>query len=118
MGADQDNGSITIASPAYVGQKFAFLYRNSDVSSEDLADRLVSLKSRIGSSPILFGFYFNCAGRGRSLYRRKNVDIDLIRHHLGDFPLVGFHGNGEIAPVARKNVLHNFTGVLAVFRAK
>lgn len=116
VGADQESGTISIGAPAHVGQKFAFLYRNSDVSSADLAARLTTVKEQIGDQPIVFGLYFNCAGRGTSLYGRKNVDIEMIRHHLGDFPLVGFNCNGEIAPVGRKNILHNFTGVLALFR--
>jgi small ligand-binding sensory domain FIST len=116
VGADQESGSVSIAGPAHVGDRFAFLYRNSEVSENDLSERLADVRRRAGDAPFAFGLYFDCAGRGKALYERDDVDIALIRHHLGDFPLVGFHGNGEIAPLGRRNVLHNFTGVLALFR--
>ena len=35
----------------------------------------------------------------------------LIRDQMGDFPLVGFYGNGEIS----SNRLYGYTGVLALF---
>jgi len=43
--------------------------------------------------------------------------VTLIRKHLGEFPLVGFFGNGEFAPVGRRNFFHNYTGALVVFPA-
>ncbi len=33
----------------------------------------------------------------------------------GDVPLAGFFGNGEFAPVGRRNFFHNYTGALVVF---
>jgi len=33
-----------------------------------------------------------------------------IREALGEFPLAGFFGNGELAPVGRRNFFHNYTG--------
>lgn len=116
VGADQESGTVSVAGPVHVGDRFAFLYRNDRIATEDFNRRLAELKARLDGAPILFGLYFNCAGRGRSLYGADSVDVGLIRRHLGEFPLAGFHGNGEIAPSARRNVLHNFTGVLALFR--
>jgi len=42
-------------------------------------------------------------------------DVTLIRERLGEWPLVGFFGNGEFAPVGTTNFFHNYTGVLVVF---
>ena len=42
-------------------------------------------------------------------------DVTLIREALGEFPLVGFFGNGEFAPIARRNFFHNYTGALVLF---
>lgn len=114
VGADNDAGSISISGPAPVGERFAFLYRTAELSSLDFESRLADVARRSDGAPPLFGVYFDCAGRGRTLYEEENVDIGIIRRRLGDFPLVGFQGNGEIAPAGRRNVLHNFTGVLAL----
>lgn len=114
VGADNDAGSISISGPAPVGERFAFLYRTPEVAGDDLSARLADVKRRSDGAAPLFGVYFDCAGRGRALYEEDSVDIGIIRRELGDFPLVGFHGNGELAPAGRRNVLHNFTGVLAL----
>jgi small ligand-binding sensory domain FIST len=42
-------------------------------------------------------------------------DVTLIRARLGPFPLAGFFGNGEFAPIAERNLFHTYTGVLTVF---
>ncbi|MEK7879716.1 MAG: FIST C-terminal domain-containing protein, partial [candidate division NC10 bacterium] len=62
-----------------------------------------------------FGCYFNCAGRGQGLFGVPDHDVSLIRQHLGEFPLAGFFGNGEFAPIGGRNFFHNYTGVLVVF---
>jgi len=116
IGADQEAGTISVTGNAHVGQRFAFLYRDAEVARKDIEERLVAYTQTHDPNDILFGLYFNCAGRGQSLYQREGVDIALIRKHLGDFPLIGFLGNGEIASAGRRNVLHNFTGVLALVR--
>src|SRR3990172_3627896 len=61
-----------------------------------------------------FGSYFNCLGRGVGLYGDASHDITLIREFFGDLPIVGFFGNGELAPVGGKNYAHSYTGVLAI----
>jgi small ligand-binding sensory domain FIST len=38
--------------------------------------------------------------------------VTVIREALGEFPLAGFFGNGELAPVGRRNFFHTYTGVL------
>jgi small ligand-binding sensory domain FIST len=37
--------------------------------------------------------------------------MELIRHYLGDVPLIGFHANGEIA----RDRIYAHTGVLTLF---
>jgi small ligand-binding sensory domain FIST len=39
------------------------------------------------------------------------VEVGLLQAHLGEFPLVGFFANGEIAD----NRLYGYTGVLELF---
>jgi hypothetical protein len=53
--------------------------------------------------------------RTRGLFGVPGHDVTLIRERLGDFPLVGFFGNGEFAPIGRKNFFHTYTGALVVF---
>ena len=55
--------------------------------------------------------YVSCAGRGGAHFGAPNAELQIIRHALGDVPLVGFFAGGEIA----RHHLYGYTGVLTVF---
>jgi len=59
-----------------------------------------------------FGIYFDCCGRGESFYGFPNCDVNAIREHFGDLPVIGFHGNFELAPFRGTNSLYTYSGVL------
>jgi small ligand-binding sensory domain FIST len=117
IGADQATGAVVVAEPVTVGQTIQFQIRDAQASREDLETTLPRVARALGDRRPLFGCYFNCAGRGRGLYGTPDHDVTLIRTHLGEFPLVGFFGNGEFAPIGRRNFFHTYTGVLVVFPA-
>ena len=71
------------------------------------------LKNQNPSMPT-FGIYFNCASRGDGLYGRPNVDTQLIRETLGDFPLIGFFGAYEMAQMPLGVQLYTYTGILVL----
>jgi small ligand-binding sensory domain FIST len=55
--------------------------------------------------------YVSCTGRGGPHFGGPSAELQIIRHALGDVPLVGFFAAGEIA----RNQLYGYTGVLTVF---
>ena len=55
--------------------------------------------------------YVSCAGRGGPHFGAPSAELAIIRHALGDVPLVGFFAAGEIA----HRHLYGYTGVLTVF---
>ena len=57
--------------------------------------------------------YVSCTGRGGPHFGGPSAELQIIRHALGDVPLVGFFAAGEIA----RNQLYGYTGVLTVFTA-
>ena len=61
-----------------------------------------------------FGVYFNCSSRGEALYGRTNVDTQIIREILGEFPLIGFYGGYEMAQMTKGVQLYTYTGVLVL----
>jgi small ligand-binding sensory domain FIST len=117
IGADRESGAVAVAERVRVGQTVQFQIRDAEASREDLGAMLDEVAARLGDRWPAFGCYFNCAGRGRGLFGVPDHDVTLIRERLGEFPLVGFFGNGEFAPIARRNFFHNYTGALVVFPA-
>jgi small ligand-binding sensory domain FIST len=115
LGGDQASGAIAVAEPVRVGQTIQFQIRDADAATRDLADTLGGVRGALAGRRPAFGVYFNCAGRGRGLFGEDHHDVRLICAELGAFPLVGFFGNGEFAPVGGRNFFHTYTGVLVVF---
>ncbi|MGH7303171.1 MAG: FIST signal transduction protein, partial [Candidatus Rokuibacteriota bacterium] len=115
VGADRSSGALAVAEHVRVGQTLQFQIRDAQASRQDLGEMLDELGERLHGRRPAFGCYFNCAGRGRGLFGVPDHDVSLIRERLGEFPLVGFFGNGEFAPIGRRNFFHNYTGVLIIF---
>ena len=76
----------------------------------DLRENLHRLAKRL-SGPPRCGLYFSCLGRGPSLFEEEAHEVAIITELLGDIPLVGFYGNGEIS----NSRIYGYTGVLVLF---
>ncbi len=55
--------------------------------------------------------YVSCCGRGGPHFGGPSAELAIVRHALGEVPLVGFFAAGEIA----RHHLYGYTGVLTVF---
>ncbi len=110
LALDADNGSVTVNEPVADGQRILFCRRDEEAAREDLQRMVGAVKRRAGGSPKA-AVYFSCVARGRHLFGPDSQELGLIRGELGDIPLVGFFGNGEIC----NDRLYGYTGVLALF---
>jgi small ligand-binding sensory domain FIST len=117
-GVDRGTGSVTLADEVRVGQTLQFQIRDAEAAGDDLDATLDRLEEALAGRRPSFGLYFNCAGRGEGLYGTPDHDVTRIRARLGEWPLCGFFGNGEFAPLGRRNRFHTFTGVLTLFVAE
>ncbi|MBV8653289.1 MAG: FIST C-terminal domain-containing protein [Alphaproteobacteria bacterium] len=107
---DVENRCLAVAHEVAAGDPVLFCRRDTPSAVTDLRRMLDKLKQRAGGSP-RGGLYFSCVGRGRNLFGADSEELGLIREVLGDFPLVGFFGNGEIS----NDRLYGYTGVLTLF---
>ena len=115
VGMDPKSGALAVAETVQVGQSVQFQLRDRRAAHDDLGAMLARLAAERPGAPPRFGLYFNCLGRGSRLFEEPDHDVAMIRDRLGSFPLVGFFGNAELAPLAGRNRVHNYTGVLALF---
>ncbi len=114
VAVDPDTGVVAVAEQVREGQIVQFVLRDVGAAKADMRRMLETLYAATRRIRPRWGFYFNCLGRGVGLYRVPNHDITLIKEFFGDLPLIGFFGNGELAPVGGKNYAHSYTGVLAI----
>jgi small ligand-binding sensory domain FIST len=68
-------------------------------------------KPHFSSKNMVGTIYVSCAGRGGPHFGGDSAELQILRHALGDVPLVGFFAGGEIA----HQHLYGYTGVLTVF---
>ena len=101
---------LTICEELSVGSRVMFCRRDAHSAREDMIRMLAEIKRDIKGSP-RGGLYFSCMGRGSYLFGKNSEELGMIRHELGDFPLVGIFCNGEIS----HDRLYAFTGVLTLF---
>jgi small ligand-binding sensory domain FIST len=101
---------LAVAQAVSPGDHVLFCRRDPTSAIADLERMLRDLKRRANGTPRA-GLYFSCIARGPNLFGRDSQELAMIRDILGDFPLAGFFGNGEIA----HDRLYGYTGVLALF---
>ena len=134
IGLDPGRRGVAIGDVAELGTPLAFCARNVEAARRDLmricaevreevepetlplatalALRDASAGDALPASGIAGAIYVSCAGRGGAHFGAPSAELAIVRHALGDVPLVGFFAAGEIA---RAN-LYGYTGVLTVFR--
>ena len=110
VGLDPDHKLVAIGDVVHPGQRIQFARRDNDAAKQDLIDMVDQVKANI-STPIKGALYHTCLGRGRHEFGAPNVELNIIKEHLGDVPLIGFFANGEIS----HRRLYGYTGVLSVF---
>jgi small ligand-binding sensory domain FIST len=101
---------LAVAQEVASGDRMLFCRRDTPSALADLRRMLEGLKRRAGGTPKA-GLYFSCVGRGPSLFGPDSAELRVVRDTLGDFPLVGFFGNGEIS----RDRLYGYTAVLTLF---
>ena len=118
VGADEERGIIALPTPVKTGQAITFAKRDGPRAREDLRTMLEKGARRFstpqGENARAFGLYFNCAGRGSSLYGETDVDAGAIREKMRGLPVAGFFTGSEIAPIGEIDHLHQYSGVLVL----
>ena len=134
VGLDPARQGVALADHVNSGMKIAFCQRNAQAAKADLmricAEIREELEPEMITQDMTHAFaasdaeaaphparrmagavYVSCTGRGGPHFGSPSAELQIIRHALGDVPLVGFFAGGEIAGSS----LYGYTGVLTVF---
>jgi len=108
-GVDPRSKLIAIGERVEPGAEILFCKRDRAAAQADLSRIAGALKQQMPQPR--GALYFSCLARGEHMFGRRGAELDVIRHALGDVPLVGFFCNGEIS----RDRLYGYTGVLTLF---
>jgi len=130
IGLDPARRGVAVADLAPVGTRLTFCERHVQAARADLMRVCAELREELEPEEALIGggegelelsprparqiagaVYVSCAGRGGPHFGGPSAELQVVRHALGDVPLVGFFAGGEIA----HHRLYGYTGVLTVF---
>jgi small ligand-binding sensory domain FIST len=134
IGLDPSRRGVAIAEVAEVGMRMSFCRRNAQAARADLMRVCAEIREELEpeeqtlataravaageaeAAPhparrIAGAIYVSCSGRGGPHFGAPGAELQIVRHALGDVPLVGFFAAGEIA----RHHLYGYTGVLTVF---
>ncbi|MGJ7492833.1 FIST signal transduction protein [Variovorax sp. ZT4R33] len=136
IGLDPTRRGVAIADLAEAGMRMSFCRRNAQAARADLMRICAEIREELEpeeqtlataravaageaeAAPhparrVAGAVYVSCSGRGGPHFGAPNAEMQIVRHALGDVPLVGFFAAGEIA----RHHVYGYTGVLTVFVA-
>ena len=115
VGVIPQHRALAIADQIEPGMRLAFCTRNADAAKLDLVRIATEVRAELENSAatrhMAGAVYVSCSGRGGPHFGARHAELQVLRHALGEVPLVGFFAGGEIA----RNHLYGYTGVLTVF---
>jgi small ligand-binding sensory domain FIST len=141
VGLDPHRGGVAVSERVRAGMQLAFCQRNAQAARADLMRVCTEIRAELEpeelplftqghddaaetvtaesglelpkSREIVGAIYVSCSGRGGPHFGAPSAELQLVKHALGDVPLIGFFAGGEIA----HRQLLSYTGVLTVFLA-
>jgi hypothetical protein len=112
---NKDDGSVTIQTEVSEGTSVWFSSRDKEKITTGLDRMARKIKHQLGDAQPKLVFQFDCASRGKMMFRdqERTKLLGEFRQSVGpDAPWVGFYTYGEIGPVATHNLRHIYTAVV------
>jgi hypothetical protein len=109
------DGSITVQTEVEEGTSVWLSSRDKEKVSNGFDRMAVQIKDQLGGEKPKVVFQFECATRGKLMFRdqEKLQILKRFRQSLdSDAPWVGFYTVGEIGPVEEHNLRHLYTSVV------
>ncbi len=111
---NEANQSITLSHAIPEGNWLRWAIRDVDSAQADLRSTAQSLSHQLTAAPA-FACVFTCLARGPYYYGGNDEDLNLLKTQFPNLPMIGFYGNGQIAPMMGQNTLLQYSLVLALF---
>ena len=127
IGLDPARAGVAVADRVEPGMQLAFCRRDVQAARLDLVRICAELRDELSppefddvasdgvpirpEERVAGAIYVSCSGRGGPHFGAPSAELQILRHALGDVPLVGFFAGGEIA----RRHLYGYTGVLTLF---
>lgn len=117
VSANLRDQSVTFSVPLAPGERLFWAMRDALTAEREFGNTIDRAARTLGEAPD-FALLFPCMGRGPHFYGNRDRDLDLMKSRIPGLPVIGFYGNGEIAPLDSVNHLYQYSAVLGLYRAE
>ncbi|MFM9835135.1 MAG: FIST C-terminal domain-containing protein [Methylophilaceae bacterium] len=114
ISGNEKDHSVTLTKTLKEGEWLCWALRDIDAAQIDIVKTASELKQQLSVEPA-FALMFSCLGRGPYFYDGTDQDLALLKALFPKLPMIGFYGNGEIAPMHGVNELLQYSAVLGLF---
>lgn len=115
VSSNPDKQQIHLSGSAKTGHFLFWGIRDQQYAQDMMLKQLKTAKNELGAPP-KFALMFPNIGRGAEFFNGRDRDLDLFKEIFPETPLIGFYGNGEIAPGHRLNgLIHRYSTVFSLF---
>ena len=112
---DENKNTIHISGTVHEKRHIFWALRDEAKAQEEMEKAIESAKKSLSKKP-KFAFVFPNISRGPEFYGGKDKDIELLKQAFPGMPIIGFYGNGEIAPGHKLAALmHHYSTVFTLF---
>ena len=120
IGLDGARHGVALGELIEPGMRLSFCQRNVAAARADLTRICAEIREELAPDELapsvparrmVGAIYVSCSGRGGPHFGGESAELHIVRHALGEVPLVGFFAGGEIA----HHHLYGYAGVLTVF---
>jgi small ligand-binding sensory domain FIST len=115
ISTNADDRSVTLSTRLSAGERMFWALRQPLAAERDMRHTIERVETQLGAQPD-FALFFPCMGRGPYFYGGIDRDLGLLKGRFPGLPIIGFYGNGEIAPLNGENDLFQYSGVLGLFQ--
>jgi len=111
---NEQERTVTLSQKLEPGESICWAVREPDQSPQYCAEMVLNLGAKMLQQPD-FGLMFSCLGRSPHFDGGVDYTREIVCQRFPQMPLIGFYGNGEIAPVKGRNQLLQLSAVLGLF---
>lgn len=112
---NRDKQHIYLSGSAKAGHHLFWGIRDQKHSQKEMLTQLQSAKTELGQTPE-FSLMFPNIGRGAEFFNGTDQDLEQFKAVFPNTPLIGFYGNGEIAPGHQlSGLIHRYSTVFSIF---
>lgn len=115
VAADPHLRSVTLSHPLRPGERLFWAMRDRVSAERTMQKAAQDCRKTLDGVPD-FTIMFPCLSRGPLFFGGTDKDLTVVRDSFPDTPIIGFYGNGEIAPLGESSHIHQYSTVLAAFR--